>query len=57
MSNLTPQDVDAICDLVDELCGIYWDKSKSYLIESRLATIVKRSGCANYVDFAQKVRA
>ena len=57
MSNLTPADVDAVCDLVDNLCGICWDSSKSYLIESRLATIFKRSGCANYVDFAQRVKA
>jgi chemotaxis protein methyltransferase CheR len=57
MSDLTPQDIDAICDLVDDLCGIYWDESKAYLIESRLSGLVKRSQCSSYVDFAQKVRA
>ncbi len=57
MSNLTSQDVDAVCDLVDHLCGVYWDQSKAYLIESRLAALVKRSGCHSYVDFAHKVRA
>ncbi|BBO31171.1 CheR family methyltransferase [Lacipirellula parvula] len=57
MSNLTPADVDAVCDLVDNLCGICWDSSKSYLIEARLSNIFKRSGCANYGDFARKVQA
>jgi chemotaxis protein methyltransferase CheR len=57
MSDLTPQDIDAVCDLVDDLCGIYWDESKAYLIESRLSGLVKRSQCSSYVDFAQKVRA
>lgn len=57
MSTLTPADVDAVCALVDDLCGICWDSSKSYLIESRLTTIFKRSGCANYVDFARRIRA
>ena len=57
MSALTSADIDAVCGLVDDLCGIYWDASKSYLIESRLSTIMSRSGCANYVDFARKVKA
>jgi chemotaxis methyl-accepting protein methylase len=57
MSTLTPADVDAVCDLVDNLCGLCWDSSKAYLIESRLTNIFKRSGCANYVDFAQRVKA
>jgi chemotaxis protein methyltransferase CheR len=57
MSTLTPADVDAVCDLVDNLCGICWDSSKAYLIESRLTNIFKRSGCVNYVDFAQRVKA
>lgn len=52
----TVADIDAICDLVNELCGIYLDSSKDYLIEGRLAKLVKQSGCASYVDFARKVR-
>ena len=40
MSNLTPADVDAVCDLVDNLCGLCWDSSKAYLIESRLTNIL-----------------
>jgi len=33
MNNLTPADIDSVCSLVDDLCGIYWDESKAYLIE------------------------
>jgi chemotaxis protein methyltransferase CheR len=57
MSNLTPADIDAVCDLVDSLCGLCWDNSKAYLIESRLASIFQRSGCANYVEFANRIKA
>ena len=57
MSSLTPEDIDAVCDLVDDLCGICWDASKGYLIESRLKTIVEREGCQNYHDLVRKVRA
>lgn len=57
MNQLTPQDIDAVCDLVDELCGICWDESKAYLIESRLQTLVEQQGCENYHDLVRKVRA
>jgi chemotaxis protein methyltransferase CheR len=53
---LTPDDIDAICDLVIDLCGVYLDESKGYLIESRLGDLVKRSGCANYAELARKAR-
>lgn len=51
------QDIDAICKLVDELCGIYLDGSKDYLIEGRLAKLVQKSGATDYTDFARKARA
>ncbi len=57
MSALTPADIDAVCDLVYDLCGICWDQEKSYLIESRLAAIMTRRGCRNYAEFAQQVRS
>ncbi len=57
MSSLTPEDVDAVCGLVDDLCGIYWDEEKSYLIESRLASLVEENNCENYAALVRKVRA
>jgi len=54
---LTPADIDAACGLVEDLCGIYLDESKSYLIESRLADLVKRAGCANYAELARRAIA
>ncbi|MBX3424636.1 MAG: protein-glutamate O-methyltransferase CheR [Pirellulales bacterium] len=57
MSNVTPEDIDAVCGLVDDLCGIYWDASKAYLIESRLSQLVRKTSCANYADLVRKVRA
>lgn len=52
----TPEDIDAVCDLVNELCGIYLDNSKDYLIEGRLAKLVSASGSNSYVEFARKAR-
>lgn len=56
MSTVTNEDIDAVCGLVDDLCGIYWDASKAYLIESRLATLVRSSNSENYADLVHKVR-
>ncbi|MEM8866014.1 MAG: protein-glutamate O-methyltransferase CheR [Planctomycetota bacterium] len=53
----TPEDIDAICGLVDDLCGIALDESKSYLIEGRLADLVQRHGCGSYAELARKARS
>ena len=53
---LTTQDIDAVCGLVNDLCGVYLDESKAYLIEARLSELVKRSGCESYAEFARKAR-
>jgi chemotaxis protein methyltransferase CheR len=53
---LTSSDIDAVCGLIIDLCGVYLDASKSYLIESRLGDLVKRSGCESYTEFARRAR-
>jgi len=57
MANLDSKDVEAVCGLVEDLCGICWDESKAYLIESRLESLVQQQGCENYQDLVHKVRA
>lgn len=54
---LTTAEVDVICDLAYELCGMSLDSSKSYLIESRLSSILKSHACDNYLDLARKAKA
>jgi chemotaxis protein methyltransferase CheR len=54
---LTSQDIDAVCGLVMDLCGVYLDESKGYLIEARLAELVKSANCESYADFARKARS
>ncbi|MEM8944605.1 MAG: protein-glutamate O-methyltransferase CheR [Planctomycetota bacterium] len=57
MTQLTAQDIDSVCRLVDDLCGIYWDESKAYLMEARLQSLVAQQGCESYADLVRKVRA
>jgi len=54
---LTASDIDAVCGLVMDLCGVYLDESKGYLIEARLSELVKSSNCESYAEFARKARA
>ncbi len=53
---LTPTDLDAVCDLVQELCGISLDESKGYLIESRLGRLKSSLACPTWRHLVEKVR-
>jgi chemotaxis protein methyltransferase CheR len=53
---LTAEDLDSVCGLVSDLCGIYLDESKGYLIESRLGDLVRRTGCESYAALARRAR-
>ena len=50
------QDIDVVCELVNDLCGIYWDESKAYLIESRLSSLVEKHDCGSHTELVKKVR-
>lgn len=51
-----PEDIPAVSKLVADLCGIVLDDSKGYLIESRLSGLAEAAGCADFAEFARKVR-
>ncbi|HRF00266.1 MAG TPA: protein-glutamate O-methyltransferase CheR [Pirellulaceae bacterium] len=53
---VTALDIEAISGLVIDLCGIYLDDSKGYLIESRLGTLAEKHGCRSFAELAKKVR-
>ena len=39
-----------------DLCGVYLDESKAYLIEARLGELVKSAGCESYAEFRPPAR-
>lgn len=53
----TPIEIDAICDLVQQLCGVTLDTSKSYLIESRFGPLLKKENLSTYADLVQRARS
>ena len=54
--SLTDADIESVCGLVHDLCGIYLDDTKGYLIESRLSSLRGRAGCETYAQLARKAR-
>ena len=53
---VTHDDIDGLIKLVDELCGLYLDQSKGYLIESRLENIATKYACRSYGELAKLAR-
>ncbi|QDV24000.1 CheR family methyltransferase [Aureliella helgolandensis] len=55
--HLEPHDVERMCVLIQQLCGLELDQSKGYLLESRLRSIVQQEHLSSYrelVDRAQR---
>ena len=53
---LNSEDIEAVCLLVSDLCGICLDESKAYLIESRLGQLLETHECRDYRELVRKVR-
>ena len=49
---LTSHEIDLTIKLVEDLCGIYLDESKSYLLETRLDPVVQEFHCENFAELA-----
>lgn len=44
-------EIDLICNLVNEFCGIYFDDIKGYLIESCFFNLMKEIGSDSFDEF------
>jgi chemotaxis protein methyltransferase CheR len=54
--SVTAAEIEVVAGLVFDLCGIVLDESKDYLIESRLASLVRKTGSGDYAELARKIR-
>ena len=57
MIKITPKEYQTFCKYVYGICGITLAPNQSYLIETRLAPIMKRLECSSFNDFYNKSRA
>ncbi len=53
---LDDEEIARVCRLVDDVAGIQWDASKTYLIESRLPALLTEFGCQTLSDLVNLVR-
>lgn len=57
MIALQPDEHQAMADYIYSLCAITLDRSKGYLIESRLSQLVEELGCRSFRDLMTRARA
>lgn len=50
-------EIDAVCDLIHDLCGIALDTSKSYLLESRLNPLLRQQNVTSFADLVTRARS
>ena len=56
MVKITPEENDLFCQYIQELSGIHLDRSKSYLLETRLAGLLIEEGCTSFTELYLKIR-
>jgi chemotaxis protein methyltransferase CheR len=54
---VSPDEVEIVCAVVHARSGVVVDPNKTYLIESRLAPLLRREGFASAVELVQALRA
>ncbi|MEW6708192.1 MAG: protein-glutamate O-methyltransferase CheR [Candidatus Riflebacteria bacterium] len=57
MISITPDEVKVWSQLIYQVCGIVLDAGKGYLIESRLASLLKETGSETFSELFYKVRS
>ena len=54
MIKITPQEYQTYCKYVYDICGINLTPNQAYLIETRLAQLIKRLGCSSFSELYNK---
>jgi len=57
MLKITPHEIKIISRYIYDISGIVLDKTKTYLIETRLGSLIKKEGCSSYNEFYQRAKA
>jgi chemotaxis protein methyltransferase CheR len=57
MKKITPDEFKIIAKYIHAISGISLDQSKAYLIETRLGSLLQKTGCSSYRDLYRKAKA
>ena len=57
MSSITAEEFGLLAKYIHSICGVALDSTKTYLIETRLKSMMQQYSCASYMDLYNKVKA
>lgn len=57
MSSITAEEFGLLAKYIHSICGVALDSTKTYLIETRLKSMMQQYVCASYMDLYNKVKA
>ena len=56
MTAISPDEIKIISKYIQDICGIFLDQSKAYLIETRLRNILEEAGCVSFGELYSKAK-
>ncbi len=56
MISIQPNELKTVTQYIHEISGIFLDKSKAYLLEARLTSVIKANSCSNYLELVTKAK-
>jgi chemotaxis protein methyltransferase CheR len=57
MSSITAEEFNVLSKYIYSVCGVSLDATKTYLVETRLKSMMQKYVCASYMDLYSKVKA
>ena len=57
MTTITADEFSVLSKYIYSICGVSLDSTKTYLIETRLKTMMQQYGCTSYMDLHSKAKA
>jgi chemotaxis protein methyltransferase CheR len=57
MSSITAEEFNVLTKYIHSVCGVALDSTKTYLVETRLKSMMQQYGCTSYMDLYSKVKA
>ncbi len=57
MTSITSEEFNVLSKYIYAICGVALDSTKTYLVETRLKTMMQQNACASYLDLYNKVKA
>jgi chemotaxis protein methyltransferase CheR len=57
MAAITPDELNVWSRYIQEICGIYLDQTKGYLVETRLGSLVRETGAGGFSELYYRAKA